>query len=31
QDILDLIEIVKKTVKNQSGISLECEVIILGG
>lgn len=30
QDILDLIQIVKETVKKQFGVTLECEVIILG-
>jgi UDP-N-acetylmuramate dehydrogenase len=31
QDILDLIQVVKERVKEQSGVTLECEVIILGG
>jgi len=30
QDILDLIEIAKERVKTQFGVTLECEVIILG-
>lgn len=30
KDILDLIEVVKKRVKDHSGVELECEVIVLG-